>query len=89
MSGFASASIAEHLARGAVGLAALGGSVLAAPSHPWLSLLALPVALIALRGCPTCWTIGLVQTIAARLRGKPAGGACHDGACARPRSSAS
>ena len=89
MSGFASASIAEHLARGAVGLGALGASVLAASSHPWLSLLALPVALIALRGCPTCWTIGLVQTIAAKLLGRPADGACRDGTCAGPRSSTS
>jgi hypothetical protein len=32
-------------------------------------LLLAPVGLVALRGCPMCWTVGLMQTISAgRLR---------------------
>ncbi|MBE1537249.1 hypothetical protein [Actinomadura algeriensis] len=74
---FASASVARHLARGAVGLGALVGAVALLPeTGPW-SLLLLPVALAALRGCPTCWAVGLAQTISrGRLRRS-----CVDGRC--------
>ena len=78
---FASRSIAVHLLRGAVGFGALAAAMLLAASHPVWSLAALPAAFVALRGCPTCWTVGLVQTIAARVRGKGAP-ACPDGSCA-------
>jgi hypothetical protein len=33
------------------------------------SLLLLPVALWALKGCPVCWTIGLIETLTARGTG--------------------
>jgi hypothetical protein len=82
---FASKGIIEHLARGAIGIGALIGAVHLAPAYPWLVLIALPVAIFALRGCPTCWTIGLMETIAAKARGRAATGACIDGTCA-PRS---
>jgi hypothetical protein len=80
---FASRTIAKHLARGAVGIAALVVALTAGPAHPLLYVVLLPAALVALRGCPTCWTIGLVQTIAARIAGRHAAGACGDGRCAR------
>jgi len=32
-------------------------------AHPWLSLVAGVAALVALRGCPMCWTVGLVETL--------------------------
>jgi hypothetical protein len=84
---FASKGILEHLARGAVGIGSLIGAVYLAPAYPWLPLVALPVAIFALRGCPTCWTIGLVETIAAKAQGRAATGACTDGSCAlRPPS---
>lgn len=79
---FASESLAEHLVRGLVGLGALAAVVALGSTHPWLSLLGLPVALLALRGCPLCWTVGLVQTAYARLRGRSSEGACTDGSCA-------
>jgi hypothetical protein len=79
---FASNGVGEHLARGLVGLGALAASTFWAASHPWLALAALPVAVIALRGCPMCWTVGLVQTVVARIRGKTSPGACVDGTCA-------
>jgi hypothetical protein len=59
---FASASVKQHYARGALGLLALvlavAGAALGAPAA--LALLIVTVA--AWRGCPTCWTVGLMQT---------------------------
>ena len=74
---FASKSLPAHLTRGAVGLGAIGASVALAPVICWVSLLLLPVGLVALRGCPMCWVIGLVQTISReRLKRQ-----CVDGRC--------
>ncbi|CAL9341716.1 hypothetical protein SUDANB120_00281 [Streptomyces sp. enrichment culture] len=74
---YASASLPRHLARGAVGFGSLiGGTALAFTVGP-VALLLLPVGLVALRGCPMCWTIGLVQTVSrGRLRRS-----CEDGRC--------
>ena len=81
---FASKTLTEHVLRGASGLGALVGAAAVAPEHPLLALALVPVALVLLRGCPMCWTMGLVQTVAAKLRGGPLPGACLDGSCARP-----
>ena len=68
---FASSSIRIHIARGAC--AALFG-VVAMLSLQTSTLLgavggiaALGGALFMLRGCPMCWTIGLFETVAARV----------------------
>jgi hypothetical protein len=64
---FASASLLGHLVRGAVAI----GLLLWAIQHQTqavLSLLAAAGAIVAFRGCPLCWTIGLVETIAEKLR---------------------
>lgn len=59
---FASRSVARHYVRGAVGLLALilafAGAAVLSPA----ALLLLIVTVIAWRGCPTCWAIGLMQT---------------------------
>ena len=65
---FASRSDPRHLARGAVGFGLIIGSV---------ALLAALLALIAFRGCPTCWMVGLAQ-IVSRGRLEPR---CADGVC--------
>ena len=80
---FASKGIVEHLARGAVGIGSLIGAVHFAPAYPWLVLAALPVSLFALRGCPTCWTIGLFETVALRAQARPSSGACAGGSCGK------
>ena len=60
----ASGSVREHLFRGAVGLtAAILAIVLAAVVSP-ISLMLLLVTVLAWRGCPTCWTVGLLGTLA-------------------------
>lgn len=79
---FASPTLAEHIVRGIVGVGALIGAVVFASSG-WPSLILVALGLAALRGCPMCWTIGLAQTLWARVRGKPAPEACLDGACRR------
>ncbi|WP_437963887.1 hypothetical protein WMF04_29680 [Sorangium sp. So ce260] len=79
---FASKSLVAHVARGVIGFGALAAAVLLARDLLWLSLALLPVALVALRGCPMCWTVGLIQTVAARARGERPEGLCDDGGCA-------
>ncbi|MEV0111262.1 hypothetical protein AB0H42_33740 [Nocardia sp. NPDC050799] len=74
---FTSASPSEHLVRGAVGFGALVGAVALIPVVGPIALVLLPVGLVALRGCPMCWTIGLVQTLSrGRLQRS-----CGDGLC--------
>ena len=60
----ASGSLREHLLRGAVGLtAAILAVVFVAVVGP-ISLVLLLVTVYAWRGCPTCWTVGLLGTLA-------------------------
>lgn len=61
----ASASIARHLARGAIGFGLIGLGLALAPSVGPVALLLAPPGMVALRGCPTCWLAGLIQTISA------------------------
>jgi hypothetical protein len=65
----ASGSVREQLFRGAVGLAAaMLAIVLVAVVGP-ISLVLLLLTAVAWRGCPTCWTVGLLGTLAdARAR---------------------
>jgi hypothetical protein len=83
---FESRGILEHVARGVAGLGALAGALAMAPAHPWLSAAAVVVGLIALRGCPMCWTIGLVQTVAAKMRGTSDDKLCLNGECSLDQS---
>jgi hypothetical protein len=59
---FASESMAGHLIRGAVGMMLLAWAVRHQAQVGW-SLLAAFGALLAFRGCPVCWTIGLAETV--------------------------
>lgn len=75
---FASASLAQHLLRGAVGFGGLIGAALLFPVLGWGGLALAPLGLLALRGCPLCWTMGLVQTVSmGRLRRSCADGRCE------------
>jgi hypothetical protein len=74
---FASSSLTRHLARGVIGFGGLIGAFALLPVIGLFSLLLLPLGVLALRGCPMCWTIGLLETISAgRLRRT-----CDDGQC--------
>ena len=74
---YASSSVPRHLARGAVGFGLIIGAIALLPVTGPVSLLAAPLALIAFRGCPTCWMVGLAQTVSrGRLERR-----CEDGVC--------
>lgn len=79
---FGSKTLTEHLLRGIVGVGCFVAGVSGSSTSPWLSIALLGLALLALRGCPMCWTLGLVQTLAARLTGRHQHDACVDGGCA-------
>jgi hypothetical protein len=73
----AGTSIPRHLVRGAMGFGALIGSVVLLPLTGPASLLLAPLGLVVLRGCPTCWVIGLARTMSrGRLERS-----CVDGRC--------
>lgn len=74
---FAGRSVPRHLLRGVLGFGTIAAAVALVPVFGWYTLLAAPLGLIALRGCPMCWTIGLIRTVSAgRLRRD-----CRDGHC--------
>ncbi|HEX2585950.1 MAG TPA: hypothetical protein VHL14_12515 [Steroidobacteraceae bacterium] len=62
----ASKTLAEHLVRGAIGVAALLGAYQIGPSHPYLAWILAVLMLIVFRGWPVCWITGLIQTISDR-----------------------
>ncbi len=64
-SALASKSVARHLTRGALGFGLVGAAIVLSTSVGPAALLLAPFGLVALRGCPTCWCVGLVQTISA------------------------
>lgn len=65
---FASTSLLGHLIRGGVAIGLLAWAI-QHPMHPALSVLAGIGALVAFRGCPVCWTIGLVETVLQKAKG--------------------
>jgi hypothetical protein len=65
---FATQTLTGHAIRGAMAFALLYFAIQQRHSHPAASLSAGLLALVAMRGCPVCWTIGLVETI--RLKWK-------------------
>lgn len=82
---FASSSVAVHLVRGVLGLVLLVSAFAFIPTVGPLALLQAPFGVLALRGCPTCWAIGLGATIA---RGRLER-ACLDESCRLTRSDVS
>jgi hypothetical protein len=83
----ASSSVSLHLLRGALGFGLIGAALALTPSHGPVALLLAPVGAVALRGCPTCWIVGLVETISAGRLER----ACDENGCAlnQPKRTAS
>jgi hypothetical protein len=65
---FSSSSLALHLGRGALGLSLFGMALHFAVAAPILSVLFGIGAFAALRGCPICWLMGLIETIRSTRR---------------------
>jgi hypothetical protein len=70
---FGSRSLSVHLLRGAAGLGALIVGLWAVFTLGWPALAPLAVAAILLKGCPTCWTQGLFETLEYRRSLRRAG----------------
>jgi len=67
---FASRTIVAHLMRGGIAAALIAWAVLNQSSHPALAIAAGVMAVAAMRGCPMCWTVGLVETVSACFAAK-------------------
>jgi len=63
---FASRSVGSHLLRGIAGLGPLALAWYLWPVIGWVALAPAALGVVALRGCPMCWTIGLIQTVSRR-----------------------
>jgi hypothetical protein len=65
---FASRGLAAHLLRGAIAAAVLAWAVMNQAAHPAQALAAAVVAVVAMRGCPMCWTAGLLEAVIGRVK---------------------
>lgn len=70
---FASSTVPRHLVRGALGLPLMVAAFVLVPWWGPLALLLVVPAAVLLRGCPTCWALGLSQTCALRDPGRTRG----------------
>jgi len=68
---FGNKSISIHLMRGALGLLALFVSLWLFGRSMWIGFAVLAVAVYLLKGCPMCWLLGLVETVARVLNKHP------------------
>jgi hypothetical protein len=63
---FGSATVVAHLAKGVTAAGLLAWAYLHQSSEPAFAIGALVLALVAMRGCPMCWMLGLFETIFGR-----------------------
>jgi hypothetical protein len=63
---FASRTLVRHLMRGGIAAALTAWALQSSDST--FAALAVVLAVMAMRGCPLCWTLGLVETVSNRLR---------------------
>lgn len=74
---FASRSVPRHVARGVIGFGLVIAAFALLPVFGLWSLFLAPVGMLALRGCPVCWVLGLIETVSrGRLQRE-----CVDGSC--------
>jgi len=81
---FGSRSVAAHVVRGLAGFAFLAVALGYASRLGWWTILPAVGALVMFRGCPMCWTAGLVETVLRRWKRTPGAesNSCVDGSCA-------
>jgi len=65
-----------HLLRGVLGFGLVAAALQYAQDIGWWVVLPALGALVCFRGCPMCWTFGLIETV---ISGKTG---CVDGSCA-------
>lgn len=61
--GFASKTLPRHLVRGGLGFGLVIAAFALLPVFGLVSLVLAPVGMLALRGCPVCWVLGLIETV--------------------------
>lgn len=77
---FATQTVPGHLLRGGVAFGLLYAAVSQQHAHPGWSIMMGLLAFIAMRGCPACWTIGLLEALKHAWRqDRPAGGPAQPG----------
>jgi hypothetical protein len=60
---FGNRSILVHLMRGIIGFGAMALALNGYDQIGWPALLLFPITLWMLKGCPVCWSIGLVESV--------------------------
>jgi len=69
---FASKTLDQHVVRGVLGFSAIGLAVLldrSTGTTAFAASMGLGIAgLVALKGCPICWTTGLIELVWSRTR---------------------
>jgi hypothetical protein len=65
---FASKTVAVHVARGVIAAALLTWAVVHQSSDTAFAVAAGVAAVVAMRGCPLCWALGLFETIGEPMR---------------------
>ena len=63
---YCSRSVSVHLLRGLGAVALIMAAFAFAGDYVWLWPILLIGAVVLLGGCPMCWTVGLIETIARR-----------------------
>jgi len=63
---FASKTVVAHLVRGVTAAALIVWAVQS--SDPVFAVAAVVAAVVVMRGCPLCWTVGLFETIGERIK---------------------
>ncbi len=76
---FGNRTIKLHLLKGFLGMTALAVSLDTINAKLWPSVVLLPLSLYLLRGCPVCWTLGLIETIVMKFHAKIAESSAHEG----------
>ena len=80
---FASNTIAGHLTRGVIAATLIAWALVHQASDPGFAALAGIAALVAMRGCPLCWTMGLFETIGESMRVRRTGRTVRTISCTR------
>lgn len=65
---FASKSVVAHLVRGIIAAVLILWALDLLSTEPVFALAAGAAAVVAMRGCPLCWTLGLFETISETIR---------------------
>jgi nicotinamide riboside transporter PnuC len=65
---FASRTVGAHLMKGVIAATLIAWALEHQSSEPAFAVAAGVLAVIATRGCPLCWMLGLVETISERPR---------------------